>query len=246
MDIATNNSPTGGADATPLAGLDSGRLRNPARQVAVCTIISRNYLSHARILAQSLVQHEPGIRFYVLVVDRLPEGVSARGNMHVLDPDELALPYFYEMCFKYDVTELCTALKPSLLALLLNQYADEVIYFDPDILIMRPLEELKETLTAGNIVLTPHLLKPIPKDGRKPDEQDILIAGSYNLGFLALRRSRETDDFLLWWKERLRDGCRVDVARGLMTDQKWIDLIPGLYSSTVILRDESYNVAYWN
>jgi len=111
--------------------------------MAACTIISRNYLSHARILAQSFAQHEPDGRFYVLVVDRLPNGVSAGGNMHVLDPDELALPYFYEMCFKYDVTELCTALKPCLLALLLNRYADEVAYFDPDILIMRPLVELK-------------------------------------------------------------------------------------------------------
>jgi len=228
-----------------------GRISNPSHntsrlRMAACTIISRNYLSHARVLAQSLARHEPEIRFYVLVVDRLPEGVSGGGAMHILDPDELALPYFYEMCFKYDVTELCTALKPSLLALLLGQYADEVIYFDPDILIMRPLEELKERLTSGHIVLTPHLLKPIPKDGRKLDEQDILIAGSYNLGFLALRKSQETDEFLRWWKERLRDGCRVDVARGLMTDQKWIDLIPGLYPSTVILREESYNVAYWN
>ena len=30
-----------------------------------------------------------------------------------------------------------------------------------------------------------------------------------------------------------------------MTDQKWIDLIPGMFS-TAILRDSTYNVAYWN
>src|SRR6266496_1598041 len=127
MAIATNNSPG------PLihSGHSSGRLGNPACRLAACTIISRNYLSHAKILAQSFVQHQPDGRFFVLVVDRLPNGVSADANIHILDPDELALPYFYEMCFKYDVTELCTALKPCLLALLLDRYADEVVYFDP-------------------------------------------------------------------------------------------------------------------
>src|SRR5262245_32703083 len=30
-----------------------------------------------------------------------------------------------------------------------------------------------------------------------------------------------------------------------MTDQKWIDLVPGLFGAT-ILKDETYNVAYWN
>src|SRR5947209_1054596 len=216
------------------------------RPLTGCTIISRNYLSHARILARSFIQHEPGGRFYVLVVDRLPPGVPRASELRILDPDELALPYFYELCFKYDVTELCTAVKPSLLSLLLSQYTEEVIYFDPDILIMRPLDELEDALARGNIVLTPHLLKPIPGDNRRPNEQDILIAGSYNLGFLALRKSEETNEFLHWWQERLRDGCRVDIGRGLMTDQKWIDLIPGFFPSTVILRDDTYNVAYWN
>src|SRR5262245_64687520 len=107
-----------------------GRFSNPSPSItrsrlAACTIISRNYLSHARVLAQSLAKHEPGCQFYVLVIDRLPNGVSAGANMHLVDPEELSLPYFYEMCFKYDVTELCTAVKPSLFTLLLNQYADE-------------------------------------------------------------------------------------------------------------------------
>ncbi len=217
-----------------------------ARPRAACTIISRNYLSHARILANSYAQHEPGGRFYLLVVDGLPAGTDLGVNIHVIDPEELALPYFYEMCFKYDVTELCTAVKPSLLLLLLDRYADEVIYFDPDILIMRRLEELQASLRSASIVLTPHLLKPIPLDGRRPSEQDILIAGTYNLGFIALRKSDETYEFLQWWQQRLRDSCRVDLRRGLMTDQRWIDLIPSLWASTRILRDDTYNVAYWN
>jgi glycosyltransferase involved in cell wall biosynthesis len=214
---------------------------------AACTIVARNYLPHARALAESYRRHHPGARFYLLVVDQLPTGVEPGPGITLIKPEQLELPYLFEMCFKYDVTELSTAVKPTLLALLLDEYGeDEVLYFDPDILIARPLTELKSLLDESSIVLIPHLLKPIPLDGKRPNETDILIAGAYNLGFIGLRKSRATAEFLRWWEQRLRDHCMVDPSRGLMTDQKWIDLIPGLFPQAKILRDPTCNVAYWN
>jgi hypothetical protein len=38
----------------------------------------------------------------------------------------------------------------------------------------------------------------------------------------------------------------VDVPKGLMTDQKWVDLAPTLFPDTLIFRDDTYNVAWWN
>jgi glycosyltransferase involved in cell wall biosynthesis/2-polyprenyl-3-methyl-5-hydroxy-6-metoxy-1,4-benzoquinol methylase len=214
---------------------------------AACTIIFKNYLSHARILAESFARHVPGGRFYVLVMDGLPNGAHAGRNVQVVKPTDLELPYLFDLCFKYDVTELSTAVKPSLLSLLLNRYGEErVAYFDPDILIMRPLDELWKTWSSAGIVLTPHLLKPIPLDGLKPSEQDIMLSGAYNLGFIGVKRATETNEFLQWWAERLRDHCRIDHTRALFTDQRWIDLVPGYFPSTAILRDPTYNVAYWN
>jgi glycosyltransferase involved in cell wall biosynthesis len=217
------------------------------RSPAACTIISRNYLSYARILARSWQRHQPGARFYLLVVDRLPEGVDAGPGVLVVEPEELGLSSFPEMCRMYDVTELSTAMKPSLLALLLDDYGEEAVaYLDPDILILRPLPELWDALAGASLVLTPHLLRPIPRDGRRPGELDILLAGAYNLGFIAVRACAETRHFLAWWAERLRDDCRIDPARGLFVDQRWVDLVPGLFPSTVLWRDETCNVAYWN
>ena len=43
----------------------------------------------------------------------------------------------------------------------------------------------------------------------------------------------------------LRD-CVVDIPRGLFTDQKWIDLVPGMYDGVAVERDPGWNVAYWN
>jgi SAM-dependent methyltransferase/glycosyltransferase involved in cell wall biosynthesis len=214
---------------------------------AACTIIARNYQSYAMVLAESYLRHEPGARFYLLVVDGRPAESAVPEGIHVVTGEELGLPSFYEMAFKYDVTELCTAVKPAFLSMLLNERGEgSVAYLDPDILVLRPLAELKDALRQSDIVLIPHLLDPIPRDGHKPSEQDILIAGAYNLGFLALKAGPEAARLLAWWGARLEDGCRVDPAHGLFVDQRWMDLAPGLFPSTAVLRDATYDVAYWN
>ena len=45
---------------------------------------------------------------------------------------------------------------------------------------------------------------------------------------------------------QLYNHCYVDLNRGLFTDQKWIDLVPGLFPRVRIVRSPAYNVAYWN
>jgi glycosyltransferase involved in cell wall biosynthesis len=215
---------------------------------AACTIVARNYLSHARILAASYLQHHRGSRFYLLVVDGLPENVDVGvEGVELVNTRDLELPHFYEMCFKYDVTELSTAVKPTFLANLIEGRGEQcVMYIDPDILIARPLDQVVAALRHSSVVLTPHLCEPIPDDGCSPSEQDILIAGAYNLGFLAVKTSPVTLDFLKWWEKRLRNLCVADPSRGLMVDQRWVDLVPTLFPSCQLVRDESYNAAYWN
>ncbi|HEY4927753.1 MAG TPA: glycosyltransferase [Acidimicrobiales bacterium] len=226
-------APAGETDAAPTA--------------AACTIIARNYLGQARVLAASYLAHHPDGRFFLLVVDGLPDGAEVDPRITVVDPEDLPVGNLYEMCFKYDVVELSTAVKPSLLLLLLERYEEErLMYLDPDMVVFRPMTEVFEALDAANMVLTPHLDAPVPDDGCAPREQDILISGAYNLGFLAIRRSATTYAMLDWWRDRLADLCRVDPAEGLMVDQKWIDLAPSLFDGVRILHDVAYNVAYWN
>jgi hypothetical protein len=215
--------------------------------ISACTIITRCYLSQARSLARSFNQHEPKGKFYLFIVDGLPDGVEVGANVTLLTFKDLELPYLDELLFKYGVVEFCTAIKPSLLLMLMQKYGEKrLAYIDPDIMLFRPMTELSRALNDHAIVLTPHTTRPIPLDDAHPSDQDILMAGAYNLGFIGLRHAGQVEDLLKWWEERLRDGCRIDPATGLMTDQKWIDLVPGMFSSTHILRDETYNVAYWN
>ena len=69
----------------------------PGRPPAGCTISFRNYLSHARILMESFARHVPGGRFYLLVVDGLPPGVTLPAGVRLIQPDDLKLPAFGDM-----------------------------------------------------------------------------------------------------------------------------------------------------
>ncbi|HZC02253.1 MAG TPA: FkbM family methyltransferase, partial [Gammaproteobacteria bacterium] len=147
----------------------------------------------------------------------------------------------------YDVVELSTAVKPWLLGHLLNERGlERVAYFDPDIRIYDRLDRVNQLTREYELVLIPHVTSPMPRDGKKPSEADILIAGTYNLGFIALERGPRTDKLLGWWSERLKTDCVVAPELGYFVDQRWIDFIHGVMPGFHVLNDPGYNVAYWN
>src|SRR5215203_3986586 len=154
----------------------------------ICTVIAKNYVAHARALADSFRATHPDGTCSVLVIDDL-EGVIHGGQepFEVLRLDEIGLPDPERMAASYDVLEFSTAVKPWLLAhLLARPGLDAVTYLDPDIRVFSSLEEVDQRARQHDVVLTPHFTAPLPRDGLKPSEEDILIAGTYNLGFIGL------------------------------------------------------------
>jgi glycosyltransferase involved in cell wall biosynthesis len=217
-------------------------------ELAFCTIISKNYISQARALAESLRLTHPESVLYVLLVDRIDRHFDPAGEPFRTVPIEnLAIPDLPRFCFQYNVLELNTAAKPYFLAHLLRTYGPrKLIYFDPDILVLRPLDGLASTLDGSNIVLTPHLTQPYPLDGKLHNELTILLAGSYNLGFIGVANTPEVGRFLAWWQDRLYDGCQNNPAAGMFVDQRWMDLAAHYFEGMRVLREPGYNIAYWN
>jgi len=216
---------------------------------AIVTIVSNNYLHYARTLMQSVAQHEPDAARYCLIVDRDREPALAlqrAGEFTALWLDQVGLPDGDDFLFQYTVLELNTAVKPWALAHLAAQGHAELAYIDPDIELHAPLAEVWRLLQGGSeVVLTPHLLAPLT-DNHRPTELDIRRAGTYNLGFVALRATPGTQALLRWWQGKLRRECIVAQDRGIFVDQSWMDLAPGLFGQVAVLRHPGYNVAYWN
>ncbi len=150
------------------------------------------------------------------------------------------------MALRYEVLELSTAVKPWLLRHLLLEGAPTITYLDPDIRVYSSLQQLESLARTHGVVLTPHNTEPLPDDGHRPNQIDILLAGVYNLGYVSLGAGEEIDTLLGWWQQRLLNDCRVDPLNGYFVDQRWFDLAPGLVSDHAVVREPQYNTAYWN
>lgn len=212
----------------------------------VCTIIARNYLAHARVLARSFAAHHSHGQFTALVIDADADYLrGASEDFEILGPAEIGLTRdeLHRMATIYDVMELATAVKPFFLQTLLARDAGPVAYFDPDIEVFRPLGDIGDLAQEHSIVLTPHTLDPLPHTGEEPGEITLLHAGMFNLGFIAVGEG--AGDFLDWWAERLSRAGHVDPNRGQFVDQRWVDFVPSLFDHAV-LRDPGCNVAHWN
>lgn len=216
-------------------------------KTVVFTIASKNYFAYVRTIMQSLEKSNPQMDRFVVVVDELDdEFMALPRNFELLELNRLDLPHPEQMKFRYDVMELNTAVKPFAILKLFESY-ERVIYLDPDIYVYKKLIPVEEALDEGaNFVLTPHFNALFRDDGMHPDEPDIMRAGIYNLGFIALNRCADTIEMVSWWANKLEKLCVNEQSKGIFVDQKWIDLVPGYYSNVCILRNSGLNVAYWN
>ncbi len=213
----------------------------------ICTIAAKNYLAQVRCLTESFLEHHPGGRVFALMVDK-PDGYydPDQETFTTVLVDEIGIPNLDLLAFRYTVLELSTAVKPFFLGYLFENYRHErICYFDPDIYFYRPVDEIWRALETHAIVLTPHLTGPLD-DEFLPNELTILRAGTYNLGFIGLSRHPQTEELLRWWQGKMFKYCAVAFGEGLFVDQRWVDLVPGRFSSVHIHRDPGCNVAYWN
>ncbi|MBN1575585.1 MAG: hypothetical protein JW913_03480 [Chitinispirillaceae bacterium] len=217
-------------------------------QPVICSIIAKNYLAFARTLCASFREHHPDGRCFIVITDNIEGKIRPENEtFEILPIGALAIPRLQEFCFKYNITELSTAVKPYLLQYLLKiRQVRKALYLDPDIYITRRLDGLFDLLDIHDIILTPHLDADYPDDGKYPDDGHILMSGIYNLGFIGIRAGENTDRFLSWWAEKCYDKCVVLHKRGYFVDQRFIDLAVLFFHGIGIVRDIGYNVAYWN
>ena len=213
------------------------------------TICAANYIPFAKTLAASFLKFHPQSKFYLLLVDGDVSAITVDlgPEIIVIKPSDLDIDpeVFTRMSIYYDVMELSTALKPLGLKYLLDTGSEIAIYLDPDIEVFSVLIEIPKHLESANIALTPHSLHGFPKDELRPTAREIMASGTFNLGFIAIKNSKQSYEFLSWWNEKLTFDCISDVVNNLFTDQRWIDFVPSYYDFSII-REYGYNVAYWN
>lgn len=216
----------------------------------VFTSSTNCYIPKARVLAHSVKRVHPEFVFHLVLADEPPEGFRWEEEPFdsVITIGDLDIPNPESWIFKHSLVELCTAVKgPALVKLLSRADCSEALYFDPDIVVLAPLDRLLSEFASASILLTPHLTEPETNlDGIRDNEFAALRHGIYNLGFLGVKNSDAGRRFARWWADRLLEFCYDDIPNGLFTDQRWVDFGPAFFPECRIVRDPVYNTATWN
>ena len=212
----------------------------------VSTSLCAPSLPKAMALAESVKARCRDATFVLCLVEREVPQV-ARDYPHfdqIILAKDAGWENFDQFMFRHSIVEASTAVKPQFLRHLIDARfpeQDKFVYLDPDVLVYGDFVELEALLDHESIVVCPHLLRP----GNIDMEISALAHGSYNLGFLAVRRSDNAQLFLDWWAERLFLFCYDDKSRGIFTDQKWIDLAPSFFDVHVF-KHHGYDFATWS
>jgi hypothetical protein len=199
-------------------------------------VVARNYLPHARVLAESFRRHHPEGRLALLVVD----GTAEVEGADVLFPADVGVDSreLRRRAMLFDVQGVISSMRAPLLAALLD---GPVLLLDADTLVLGSLDDLWALAAAEQIVLSPHALDPMPGRPGAWLEEELLRSGTFNGGFLGVGPGAEP--FLAWLTERARRDCVREPARGLLYTQTWLDLVPALFRHHV-LRDRGVNAQY--
>ncbi len=217
-------------------------------RLAFCSVVTASHAHYAAAVAASVLAVQPGVGYFVLLVDRtevpavlkgLP-GVTCITLADVL-PDAAQRRL---LTFDHTAFELCCALKPRLVAHLIERgVAETLVYADSDLHFLAPLPPDALPTAERPFVLTPQCLVP----GPVPLDVSHLYFGAFNAGYFAVRageRSRAMLDF--WWSRCEREG-RDDRAGSVFVDQGWLDFFPVFFGESLhITRDPGCNVGPWN
>ncbi|MGI3748092.1 MAG: glycosyl transferase [Janthinobacterium lividum] len=220
------------------------------KKIHVYTSAACNYIPKVRALIESIKKFHPEWVVHLALSDEIPAGLdlSAEPFDEIHPLSSLDIPNATGWAFCHTIVELSTAIKPFLLARLLDREdCAGVIYMDPDTVLFSPLTDVIEALGHSNIALTPHQIEPEPSLAAIMDNEiSSLKHGIYNLGFLAVAPTEVGKQFARWWSDRLYYFCRAEIHNGLFTDQRWIDLAPAFFEGVCIMRTSRLNVAPWN
>ena len=123
----------------------------------ICTIVARNYLPQARVLARSYAAHNGGEPCSLLLMDDPQRTVADAGEpFEILRPEQAGIERFEAMAAMYDVKELTAMLKPLLLGHLLEREGAPLACVDADVRFFDDIDEIARQAASDGVVVTPH------------------------------------------------------------------------------------------
>ena len=210
-----------------------------------CTYCDQGYAARMRCLYDSLrTQGEP-IRLLVLCFDAATEAVVAAvgdDSLVAVPVAELlaADPPYAAVRAGRSRVEFYFTSTPVLMRHVLRREpaADRITYLDADLFFFgRPSAVVAEQGDAS-VGIVPH---------RFPTRlADRAVHGTYNVGWVSMRRDADGLACLDWWRERCVEWCYERLENGRFADQGYLDEFPRRFKGVRALEHPGINAAPWN
>jgi hypothetical protein len=208
------------------------------------TVITRSHLPMARVLDETMREHDDDVRLTVVLSDARAADIEGE-SFEVLDPMAIGFDEreWHRRAAMYDARGLLSSLRPQAIAHLLRNGAPAGVLLDADMVAFGSLGHLWEQAADAGVLLSPHAVQPSRgRSGHWTGEQAFLLNGTFNGGLLGVAAT--ATDFLNWMAARTRRDCVFDRSRALLYGQTWLNLVPALFAHSVI-RDPGINTSIY-
>jgi len=211
-----------------------------------CTYFDINYLIKGLALYRSLVRQAIPFRLWVLCFDEptyeilrhleLPEIVPI--SLAEFEEGDAELLGVKANRSRVEYYFTCTPSLP-LYVLKHNADIDVISYLDADLFFFSHPAPIYEELGDQSILIVGHRFPPHLSEREQ-------LNGTYNVGFLSLRKNSIGLQCLEWWRERCLEWCYDRPEDGRFADQKYLDDWPVRFQQVVVLQHKGAGLAPWN
>jgi hypothetical protein len=210
-----------------------------------CTYFDRNFLARGLALYNSLREHCPDFRLWVLCLDAETYTILSQRNpknMHLITLEEFERGDTELLQAKQNrsVVEYYFTCTPSLPLFILNHYPDVglITYLDADLFFFADPVQLFAEMDGKSIAIIGH---------RFPERLSYKERnGIYNVGWLSFRRDENGLKCLDWWRALCLEWCYDRIEDDRFADQKYLDRFPDRFGEEIVLHHKGANVAPWN
>lgn len=136
-------------------------------------------------------------------------------------------------------TEYFWTLTPHLIEYVIKFFnCNSVTYLDSDQFFFSSPKEIISEINNYSISILPHRFRQ--------DLKHLEIYGRYNVSWVTMKNDTNALQALQWWKNKCIEDCSVNLDKGVVGDQKYLDFFQSKFSSVHDIRNKGCGTAPWN
>jgi hypothetical protein len=211
-----------------------------------CTYFDRNFLPRGLTLVDSLKEHCPSFKIFILCLDDFTFDYLSEQNREEVHPIRLADLERHDTELSVSKSnrskiEYFFTLSPCLPLYILKNFpgTDYITYLDSDLYFFSDPKPIYEELGNKSILIIPHRFPSALKE--------LEIYGKFNVGFQIFKKDEVGLQCLEKWRSQCIDCCNDKLEGDRFADQKYLDEWPHLYRENIVVCNHpGANLAPWN